>query len=57
MHKPDDVTHPSHKELLEWAAELRRKYHRGELPEWQIEELNKTPGWTWDIEEAKRSGQ
>lgn len=47
----------SEKELLEWAAEQRMKYHRGELLSWQIEELEKTPGWTWDVEEAKRLGR
>jgi len=57
MNQSDEVTRPSHKELLEWAADLRGKYHRGELPQWQIDELNQTPGWTWDIEEAKRLGQ
>ena len=56
MHKPDDVNRPSDKELREWAADLRTKYHRGELPQWQIEELNKTPGWTWNIDDAKRLG-
>lgn len=56
MRKTDDVTRPTDQELLEWAADLRAKYHRGELPQWQVDELNKTEGWTWDVEEAKRLG-
>lgn len=43
-------------ELREWAAELRRKFLRGELPECQIQELEKTPGWTWDQDAARRAG-
>lgn len=56
MHKADDVTRPTDKELLEWAAEQRKKYERGELSEWEIAAIEKIPGWTWDIEEARRLG-
>lgn len=56
MNKPDDVTRPNYEELLAWAADLRQKYRRGELNQGQIDALEKTPGWTWDIDEAKRLG-
>jgi len=36
-------------ELEAWAEEQRRLYKAGLLVKWQIERLERIPGWTWGV--------
>ena len=45
--------HPTEFKLGRWVGSMITRYKKNELADWQIARLESTPGWAWDLREAR----
>jgi hypothetical protein len=43
------------KQIVEWVQLHREKYAAGTLRKWQIERLERIPGWSWTPESVEHA--